>query len=51
VVGRQFTRCHPPHRTGLEISSAITLSNAIGANSSSYAAAVIERVGISIPNL
>lgn len=37
--------------TGLEISSAITWSNAIGANSSSYAAAAIERVSVSIPNL
>jgi len=37
--------------TGLEISSAITWSNAIGANSSGYAAAIIERVGVPIPAL
>ena len=37
--------------TGLEISSAIAWSNAIGANSTSYAAAVIERTGMPSPLL
>lgn len=35
--------------TGLDISSAIAWSNAIGANSTAYAAAVVERVGMPLP--
>lgn len=35
--------------TGLEITSAIAWSNAIAANNSSYAAEVIERVGVRLP--
>lgn len=35
--------------TGLDISSAIACSNAIGANNNAYAAAVIERAGMTIP--
>ncbi len=37
--------------TGLDISAAIAWSNAIGANTSAYAAAVIERVGTPLPIL
>ncbi len=37
--------------TGLEISAAIAWSTAIGANSSAYASAVIDRVGMPIPTL
>lgn len=37
--------------TGLDITSAIAWSNAIGANSNAYAAAVLERIGMPIPIL
>lgn len=37
--------------TGLDISSAIAWSNAIGANNNAYATAVIERVGMPLPTL
>ena len=37
--------------TGLEISSAIAWSNAIGATTSTYAAAAAEKVGLQIPDL
>ena len=37
--------------TGLEIFSAIAWSNAIGATTSSYAAAAAEKVGLQIPDL
>ena len=37
--------------TGLEISSAIAWSNAIGASDSACATAAIERVGVSLPTM